>query len=618
MKGKFLLSTLLLYTVGLVAQEAWNVDADGNWGDATKWIPMTVPNGVGVSAAFGSAASQIRTISLDISPTVGVIAFDSAFGYRIQPLAGSTPLTLSSSSGSAAINLTNANGDGDFRILSPLIFSSNLTITSVVPHLAGGLLLGGVLSGPGSVTINGPGPLVGVGLSASNTYTGGTTVTNTFLGLFVVNTLPLNGALTLGSNTTVECNSFSQTIGTLTGVSSSVIDIGTGTLTLNTTTTSNYAGMLTGVAASNVTIQGSGVLNLTGTTTYAGTVNITGGTLGIGANNALDPSVAVVINASGILDLNGFSQQVASLTGNGRVTLDTSSSILTVRPTSNQLFSGSISGLGAVIKAGGSTLSLGGVSSYTGGTTVTGGALQLSINNALSSMGAMTLSGGDLDISPTTAQTIGTLSGSGNIAMGSARLTVNGLTNVNYSGVMSATPGSFIYQGPATLTLDRNNLYTGGTIINGGILQLGAGTLPSGGDLTINSPGVFNLNGHNQLIGALSGSGNITLGVGILTMNTPKTTTYNGSISGAGGAVVFQGPGMLTMTGTNSYTGGTTVSGGTLQGNTASLQGNINNTATLVFNETSPGTFSGTLTGAGSLVIAGSAPLTLLGALEPG
>ena len=47
-------------------------------------------------------------------------------------------------------------------------------------------------------------------------------------------------------------------------------------------------------------------------------------------------------------------------------------------------------------------------------------------------------------------------------------------------------------------------------------------------------------------------------------------------------ALIKVGTGTLTLTGTNSYTGGTTVSGGILQGNTSSLQGNILNNATVI------------------------------------
>ena len=55
-------------------------------------------------------------------------------------------------------------------------------------------------------------------------------------------------------------------------------------------------------------------------------------------------------------------------------------------------------------------------------------------------------------------------------------------------------------------------------------------------------------------------------------------------MSGSGGLLI-DGTGTVTLSGTNNYTGGTTVTGGTLQGNTASLQGNITNNAAVIFNQ---------------------------------
>ena len=59
------------------------------------------------------------------------------------------------------------------------------------------------------------------------------------------------------------------------------------------------------------------------------------------------------------------------------------------------------------------------------------------------------------------------------------------------------------------------------------------------------------------------------------------------------GSLLKNGTGTLILSGTNSYTGGTTVSGGILQGTTTSLQGNILNNATVVFNQTGSGTYAG-------------------------
>jgi len=50
-----------------------------------------------------------------------------------------------------------------------------------------------------------------------------------------------------------------------------------------------------------------------------------------------------------------------------------------------------------------------------------------------------------------------------------------------------------------------------------------------------------------------------------------------------GGGLIKEGDGTLTLRGANTYTGGTSVRAGTLRGDTTSLQGDITNNATLVF-----------------------------------
>lgn len=56
------------------------------------------------------------------------------------------------------------------------------------------------------------------------------------------------------------------------------------------------------------------------------------------------------------------------------------------------------------------------------------------------------------------------------------------------------------------------------------------------------------------------------------------------------GSLAKNGTGTLILTGLKSYGGGTTVNAGVLQGNSISLQGNIINNATVVFNQTGSGT----------------------------
>jgi autotransporter-associated beta strand protein len=85
--------------------------------------------------------------------------------------------------------------------------------------------------------------------------------------------------------------------------------------------------------------------------------------------------------------------------------------------------------------------------------------------------------------------------------------------------------------------------------------------------------------------------------------------TTNGGLEKVGGAA-------LTLLGTNTYSGGTTVTEGTLIGNTESLQGNIVNNAEVIFDQTDtvgPGEYAGNLSGIGNVTKTGTEDLTLSG-----
>ena len=99
---------------------------------------------------------------------------------------------------------------------------------------------------------------------------------------------------------------------------------------------------------------------------------------------------------------------------------------------------------------------------------------------------------------------------------------------------------------------------------------------------------------------------------GIIQHPTTDSATLSGALTGSGG-LTFTGTGTTVLTGANTYTGGTTVASGTLQGNTSSLQGNVTNNGTVVFDQSTPGTFSGTITGTGKLVTQNTGTLVLTG-----
>ena len=137
---------------------------------------------------------------------------------------------------------------------------------------------------------------------------------------------------------------------------------------------------------------------------------------------------------------------------------------------------------------------------------------------------------------PTAARTIETGIGVG----GTLTLNDNAVTNEWYGIVMNGT-GRLVKNGTGTLILSKNQGYTGGTTIGGGILQLGNGGAG----------------------GLLDGNANI-VNNGTLIINSTDPFTLLGSLTGTGGLQKLAAS-TAALSGTVNYSGNTTVAGGTLQ-----------------------------------------------------
>ncbi|WP_248133114.1 autotransporter-associated beta strand repeat-containing protein, partial [Pseudomonas sp. B329] len=124
--------------------------------------------------------------------------------------------------------------------------------------------------------------------------------------------------------------------------------------------------------------------------------------------------------------------------------------------------------------------------------------------------------------------------------------------------------GSLTKLGAGTLALSGPNSYTGGTLVEEGILRADTGVgFVNNTAYSING-GALDLNGFDLIASKLEGKGGaVRLGAGSLTLDQSVNTRYDGSIEGSGG-LTKSGSGGLILNGQNSYTGATLVRDGHL------------------------------------------------------
>src|SRR5262249_30748554 len=127
---------------------------------------------------------------------------------------------------------------------------------------------------------------------------------------------------------------------------------------------------------------GAGTLSLTGINTYTGTTTVNAGTLQAGSPGRSEERRVGKENTGGRLDLHGFDNTIGSLSGSGLVTNNGGANATLSVGTDNtsSIFAGTLqdgpTNTLALNKLGAGTLSLTGINTYTGTTTVNAGTLQ--------------------------------------------------------------------------------------------------------------------------------------------------------------------------------------------------------------------------------------------------
>ena len=452
--------------------------------------------------------------------------------------------------------------------------------------------LSGTLSGAGPLRVSNSGTLV---LTHANTYTGGTTVSNgatlclssdSGLGGSTAG-LTLNGGCLKNNGTSLTITS-SRTI--TVGSAGGYLDAGwapTNPVTINA--------KITGSGPLLIDMDGSPVVLANVTNNYTGNTIIgTNGpgyyTLGtqawlkLGASGVIPNGSGkgnVIINQAwfGVLDLAGFSQTINGLSGDGVVDNSSGNATLTVgNNNQTSTFSGVIQdtvGALSLTKTGSGTLTLAGVNTYSGNTTIAVGTLALGASGSISSTPSLSIApGGTFDVSAISAFA---LSGSTALsASGTASpATIRGGTSVD----LGSQPISLLYDGahPA-LTISQGTLLLNGNAftVNSSPLPLGIYTIIQQTSGNVTASGAFTVSGtaigagKTAAISVVGGSVNLIISEPSAFSNLTASPSaiygapivaLSGTVSGAGPAYPANGETITVTINSNAQT--TTISDST-------------------------------------------------------
>ena len=352
-----------------------------------------------------------------------------------------------------------------------------------------------------------------------------------------------------------------------------------------------------GSAASSLTKTGTGELILSGADSYSGGTFVTAGTLALGLNNALLTSGTLTVSGTGTFDLAGHNQTLGALSdggvATGILTASSGTPTLTLNNSSANSFSGAITGSLGITMAGSSTLTLSNSNSFTGLTTVSAGTLiasnNYSLGNSASSTGGLTLnpSSGTATVdftsaAPSIASLSSTGAGTSSIVLGATNaattLTVTGAgsgAGTTFAGVISDQTPTFsagignLTLGGGKLTLTGANTFTGSTVISSGTLILGNSFALQDSTLNYSSGTLSSGTLTAVTLAGLTGSQNLSLNNAssaavALTLGNNNVTSSYSGGMTGFGSVSKNGSGTVTLSGSNTYTGSTTVNAGTL------------------------------------------------------
>ncbi|MCF7647456.1 autotransporter-associated beta strand repeat-containing protein, partial [Pseudochrobactrum asaccharolyticum] len=475
----------------------------------------------------------------------------------------------------------------------------------------------GVISGAGALTKSGTGTLT---LSGTNTYAGGTTIT-------AGQVIAMNGSA-LGTGAVANAAA----------------------LELSFATDQTFANVMSGTGA--LTKTGAGTVTLTGTDSSAGAVSVVNGGFTLSqagtftaASYTMAANTTTTIDGSSKLSVTGAFSQNANSTLNTAIGVNNppivSANTATLGGTLN------ITGFNGNLATTASALANNTVTIINTTNGITGNFASVNIDGAVSPVDYVVRTADKSADNRQYNVGFGLTWFAGPVAGDGVFTLANAADAFDVDVVLSNQTGPFTSgwsgneltkAGDGTLTLSAVNTYTGATEVNAGTLRTGiVNAFAQSSAVTLASGTTLDLGGFNQIARQLSGTGNVTLGSGVLTADIATAATLSGVISGTGSLIKTE-TGDWTLSGANTYAGGTAINGGVVavgadanlgaatgalsfDGGTLRTTAGLNMNRATVLNagggifDVATGTLAqaGAISGAGALSKTGTGTLTLSG-----
>lgn len=627
---------------------------------------QTLTISTGTSSGSGWSISS-GTLTVTANSTVNVSAITTALGSGSLSIVGNTTTfavtvstAITSSTAGSGLTIGSSTNTGN------ITFSAAVSVNGSLTVYGGTISLGANLSSTGGSDISIYSDAALAGLSASRTMTttgsfrymprstsfsattsypisnlafsnitelqlgkSGNTTAITFASNISVSyaVTAYGGAITMtGSITTTNTTNGNVNLnGTTISGSGNMVIAGGRTATINISLASTYSGVVSGTLSS-LTKAGVGSLTLDKNQTYTGATTISGGSLQLnitstGGNLASASDVEVQSGAKltfrTALKVD-FPNDISGTGGIDFLSVDTIK-LATVNATATTIESNS-NVLDVMQRITGATQF--GASCKTGGGVILSGA-NFKLFDPVANKGYVQFQQRNLDAGNTVCvfalveqsatnvqiKVNTTVYGTGACTIDGSKIGLNNSTGG--TGVALATTNTGAGAGIRDITMSGMVYFTGALSLTGTITTLSSSLSVNDGSNIVskNSIGAFGITG-STLPAAIANSG-------LFSINASSALTLSGSIS-SGGVTIQRGE-AVTLTGSNTFSGTTIIDGGKSMtvgdgGTSGSISGNIQNYGTLTFDRSDALTYTGVISGSGTLTKSGAGTLTMTGA----